>query len=232
MMINSLVIEITRRCNMQCMHCLRGEAQGLSFNPEILDEFLRINRVEYIGDIVFTGGEPSLEGDKINQCIDVLAANKVDVSNFYIATNGKNPGEKAGRNFIVALAELYRFCSDNQISAVEISQTEFHDAERGFDNEWVEQIKAFRFVGLKHRPKEYDWIISSGRAYVNGFGARTVEPYVLFENGDVVDGDVYLNCERLVVPGCDFSYEDQLEWGIPVCVGVEALKRFEQCIEN
>ena len=30
--VESLVIEVTRRCNMRCEHCLRGDAQNLDIS--------------------------------------------------------------------------------------------------------------------------------------------------------------------------------------------------------
>lgn len=37
---NTLCLEITRRCNMACPHCLRGEAQALDITHEIIDRAL------------------------------------------------------------------------------------------------------------------------------------------------------------------------------------------------
>ena len=31
-------IELTRRCNMACKHCLRGDAQNLTISKEIIDK--------------------------------------------------------------------------------------------------------------------------------------------------------------------------------------------------
>ena len=32
--LNSMAIEVTRRCNMACPHCLRGEAQGINIDTK------------------------------------------------------------------------------------------------------------------------------------------------------------------------------------------------------
>ena len=32
--VNSLVIEVTRRCNMRCNHCIRGDAQNCDISIE------------------------------------------------------------------------------------------------------------------------------------------------------------------------------------------------------
>ena len=36
--IDSLVLEITRRCNMSCEHCMRGEAQNIDMDLSIIDK--------------------------------------------------------------------------------------------------------------------------------------------------------------------------------------------------
>lgn len=34
--VNYLAIEVTRRCNMKCNHCLRGDAQNLDISTAVL----------------------------------------------------------------------------------------------------------------------------------------------------------------------------------------------------
>ena len=53
-MINCLdraYIEVTRRCNMKCAHCLRGPAQNIDLSFEEVDAFLDnfsfINQITY-----------------------------------------------------------------------------------------------------------------------------------------------------------------------------------------
>jgi len=59
MNIDNLIIEITRKCNFTCDHCLRGEAQNKDIDHKVIDALLD-NNIEYISNITFTGGEPSL----------------------------------------------------------------------------------------------------------------------------------------------------------------------------
>ena len=56
--VRSLAIETTRRCNMQCEHCMRGDAQNKDMSMETLDRLFR--RLGRIIEIVPTGGEPAL----------------------------------------------------------------------------------------------------------------------------------------------------------------------------
>lgn len=86
--IMTLVVEVTRRCNMHCEHCLRGDFEDCcmdaDFNmiPEIFEG------IERIGTIVFTGGEPSLNHRFITACVDYIEKNSIFVDGVFIATNG------------------------------------------------------------------------------------------------------------------------------------------------
>ena len=53
-----VVIEVTRRCNMNCAHCLRGDAQNLDISIDVIDRFFDAfaNGAD-ISTITFTGGE-------------------------------------------------------------------------------------------------------------------------------------------------------------------------------
>ena len=58
MTVDQLTLEVTRRCNMNCAHCLRGDAQCLDMSKEVVDKVLQ--DIDYISFLFFTGGEPSL----------------------------------------------------------------------------------------------------------------------------------------------------------------------------
>ena len=64
----NLCLEITRRCNMACAHCLRGDAQNVDMSHEIIDRALE--NVLSIGSLTFTGGEPSLNVDAMRYTLE------------------------------------------------------------------------------------------------------------------------------------------------------------------
>ena len=58
---NSVFIEVTRRCNMCCAHCLRGDAESIDIQEKYIDAFLdSFEKGAYISSLTFTGGEISL----------------------------------------------------------------------------------------------------------------------------------------------------------------------------
>ena len=38
--IQSLTLEVTRRCNLACEHCMRGDAQNVDMTYEMVDKIL------------------------------------------------------------------------------------------------------------------------------------------------------------------------------------------------
>lgn len=86
-LIKGLAIEVTRRCNLHCEHCMRGDAQNidipLSYIDKILDEpELIIHR------LVFSGGEPTLVSDIIIYTIEKIIRERKIILSIHITTNG------------------------------------------------------------------------------------------------------------------------------------------------
>ena len=122
MQLDNLVVEVTRRCNMACEHCLRGEPQNKTLKDEDMYNILR--QVSYISSVTFTGGEPTLpSGMKvIERFMEICNELAVDVGSFYIVTNAK-----VWRDKLPALINrLYNFCDDNEISHIDISGDRYH----------------------------------------------------------------------------------------------------------
>src|SRR5271157_4943644 len=69
MYISSLILEVTRKCNLRCAHCLRGNPQRVTMPREVLHAAMR--DVDYVGSVLFTGGEPSLATEVIEDFIDI-----------------------------------------------------------------------------------------------------------------------------------------------------------------
>lgn len=116
-----LIIEITRKCNMKCAHCLRGDAQNITMSREVIDRIF-----EDAADckkILFTGGEPLLALDEIEYFVDKLIASNWTTNNVVMIINGTIRNKK-----LIDIAN--RFCNsrDNGIFQIIISDDEFHDA--------------------------------------------------------------------------------------------------------
>ena len=64
-MLDSLIFEVTRKCNLRCGHCMRGLAQNIDMNYKVVETFFTKNNIKFIGNLSFSGGEPTLNSDLI-----------------------------------------------------------------------------------------------------------------------------------------------------------------------
>lgn len=100
---DTLFFEITRKCNLKCKHCFRGDAQNVSMNKEIIDKTL--DQVGYCYHFVMTGGEPFLEPEIINYLIDGIIKRKLRFLGFSVVVNGTILDERAIQS-IIAMNKL------------------------------------------------------------------------------------------------------------------------------
>lgn len=107
-------IELTRRCNMNCKHCSRGDAQDIDMSDDILysslenlhtvDEYLN-NTSENFYEKGFTnflflyGGEPFLCPDTIHKIVDYVLNNNIMLFGFWTITNGTVLSDSIGKDF-------------------------------------------------------------------------------------------------------------------------------------
>lgn len=106
MHVSNLILEITRRCNMRCPHCLRGDAENIDMSPDVMKRTLDV--FSDISEITFSGGEPSLNVNLIRQTLDELKTRRIYISSFFIATNGKENVDE----LLSVCDELYYYCND------------------------------------------------------------------------------------------------------------------------
>jgi hypothetical protein len=157
-----------------------------------------LRNVDYISEVTFTGGEPSLNPQIINQFLDIVRKYNVGVGNFYIATNAI----KADDEFIKAILNLYLYCDDNEISQLHISNDNFHT----INQDTVKRLLAFKFSSLKYdKSPIYEHMVNEGRFHKTYNIGRENSKY----EADIEDTAIYLNCKGNVINGCDWSYAHQ-----------------------
>lgn len=83
---NSLIIEITHRCNMNCAHCLRGDAENIDMKPETVDALL--DQTQAIYNLTLSGGEPFLNLDLVEHIAEGIEKRGVELFSIGIITNG------------------------------------------------------------------------------------------------------------------------------------------------
>jgi len=205
MKIQSLVIEVTRRCNMACDHCMRGDAQNKNIDFKYIDSLL--SQCDDIGNVTFTGGEPSMNVPAISYFLEKAKELKISISTFYIATNGLNISEE----FILACLRLFSYSDDKEGCQVQVSNDVFHSNEGNYNTHLLDGLSFFgrKFSEERYEYDRYRSLISEGRAKDN-FGDANKVSITKIECKDDLDGtDVVLNCNGQIINGCDWSYVSQ-----------------------
>lgn len=203
MHIDNIVIEITRKCNMSCDHCLRGEPENMVIDVDYVNQLF--SQVESIGTLTITGGEPSLHPEIIMDIVDLARSYGIEINNFYMVTNGK----KVTGEFLMAVTKLWAYCSDNEVSTLAVSGDLYHDELK---NSTINKLRAFSFFNIREEGQSYDnMVISEGRGE-NYYGNKEVSfSEFTIEDDYISDSYLYLNCEGNLLGACDLSYESQRE---------------------
>lgn len=200
--VQDLILEVTRRCNMVCRHCLRGKMQPIDMSTKVVDRLL--DSTESIGSVTFTGGEPLLNVPIIRYFTDQVMGRRIPLSSFFVVTNGK----KVDRDFVDCLIDLYDYVDDEDgMSGLEMSQDQFHE-----DVEVPKLYKVLKFFRPDARKVVYrrDSIINSGLARLNRVGSRVSREgsfsFNDWKKDEIRPEMVYIAANGNVIHDCDYSY--------------------------
>ena len=115
-----LTVELTRKCNMNCPHCGRGDAQDKTMSTDTIDKL--IEDVDKVSFLSVTGGEPLLEMDRLLYLIQSIS-NKWDIVALDIVTNGSILDER-----IIGAFETFCSVDPKRNVLFSISKDEYHTA--------------------------------------------------------------------------------------------------------
>ena len=204
--LRDLAIEVTRRCNMECEHCMRGDIQPIDMNPAYLTEFL--SHIDYILDVTLTGGEPSIATDVINEALGSFKTTKTPLGNFYVVTNGKVVPD----SFLLAMMQWWLYCDENEISAVALSKDKFHEQ---VPKENIKKLSSLSFFNEQDKATDWDKIplLAVGRAK-HMPNTRPVSKYdgnIEYEEYDdevMINNTITLTATGDILTVCDYAYDD------------------------
>lgn len=119
-----LSFEVTRRCNLCCEHCMRGDSQcldmDLSYVDKVLDDIVQLHYIN------FTGGEPSLNNACIKAIIDKIIQRNIEVYGFDVVTNGVDSDKISELIEILDNFKPYCYGRHKSTSRLAISKDDFH----------------------------------------------------------------------------------------------------------
>jgi len=201
-----LMFEVTRFCNMLCPHCIRGDRQKLKIKKEFINAMLE--QINYIGTIMFTGGEPGLASDLIKYTLEACQHYNIEVQNFWLATNGSIQKP----SFFNIIKDWINYCSDNEITGLRVSIDNYHDkiSKWAFE-ELSEEIKSYItdnfYLDLSGAPNNSENLISEGRAKDNYYCDREIKHDIHLQNDGRIEGSLYINAKGYIITTCDISYK-------------------------
>ena len=217
---NNVFIEVTRRCNMCCAHCLRGDAESIDIQEKYIDAFLdSFEKGAYISSLTFTGGEISLNIPAIRYTLKAVKERGIAVGSFYMVTNGKAVDKMA--DLAMASLEWWAYCDekDDYMCGLCISSDNFHEVIP------YESKSILRGLKYNRNDKVTDfhlaYLLNEGRAKnLDSNIYKKREPHVdkleyeFNKTGDInfYSGELYLNAIGDVVSGCDWSYKSQKKY--------------------
>jgi len=202
--LSNLIIEVTRKCQFNCDHCLRGPQQSATMDMQHIESLLK--QVDGIGTLTFSGGEPSLNVECISQTLELCKRYGVEVSGFYIATNGY----KIPESFVIACLQWYSYCDEKDTCLVQVSNDYYHAAEGNYTTELLDGLSFFSRRSDREQEHTKN-LINEGNAQAFGMGTRYNTEWDIEYTSDVLENDLYLNCNGDLIKGCDWSYESQDE---------------------
>ena len=195
---NGLIFEVTRRCNMQCPHCLRGDAQNKDLDFKYIDTFLYRLRGRCVREIFFTGGEPSLNIEAIKYVISGVKKYNIQVKRYDLITNGKNLSD-----------EFINFVNSVDSFRVAISMDSYH--EKLSDND-IQKLYQITSLSTKDIEPTSDTILDIGLARKNKIGIQKWKSHSVdfsfYKNNLYVINMLVLNCDGNVLSGCDYEYSN------------------------
>lgn len=220
--LDQLGVEVTRRCNMQCEHCLRGEQENKDIDMAHVETLL--STVDGIGSIVFTGGEPSLNVPAIAKTLELCKECGIDVGSFWLATNGK----EVSNDFLCAMIDWHAYCYDDEMCSVALSKDKYHGQIPSVN---VSRLQGLSFYDGTSKATDFNTVpvVNSGRARrltITHKRDRIIKPNCverfINESFEVTDDELVTISDTIVltVDGevlCDCDYEYNATHKVKIC---------------
>lgn len=193
---------------MSCPHCLRGQAENKNIDINLFRKFIELNGIDSISCLSITGGEPMLNPSAIVRIAHVIHEQEIDLFGFFLATNGTVFHNKV----IESLAMFRHMVDEDEMFILTVSKDNFHD-------EYLPQHPIWKLINHTVRTVDPHHVIAEGRGRKINPEGRLVhnEPW-RWEDGDIQEGNVYINALGMVCKECDFSYESQRLKNIGHCL--------------
>ena len=211
----NFIVELSRKCNLYCSHCCRGDTQKRVIDFYKLKHFLK--HVNYIHCLHIGGGEPSIVKDQLEKLYKLLLNCNTKIGSVYVVTNGVKNTKWLSKWFMRFTENV---CINNEKSAMAFSFDIYHnEAINTKDNREYNFSKAKGYVSsknnipvFKHSTIDmYFPLIKKGRAESHG----SINIYPVKIHADVISGTVsiknielYWTVDGNILSNCNLSYKE------------------------
>ena len=207
---DQLAIEVTRKCNMHCAHCLRGPAENKDLSET--DLYSLLSQTDSIGSLTFTGGEPTLNLDIIEKTLAYCKKNRIPVYGFYVVTNGK----KVTSRFLKLMIEWYAYCigcgADEECCGIALSKDMFHDPIPPHNELMLRALGFYRPDDKAIDYHKYEPInLGNARSLSATRAPLRCEEIDIYHEDNclrIVDTTITLTAEGDLLSDCDYEYSD------------------------
>ena len=222
-----VIVELTRRCNMKCRHCMRGPAQCRDMSVEVMNALVKKMSGLSVDRIALGGGESTTVPSLVSKFFKKTEGAGIYPCSYSIVTNGKAM-PRAFMDVIARIqahAEVYVMASfDNCHDRVSVD--EFLERCEKLREVTAEADRFHQGVRMQFRYRGDDYVsdavqeqrhtsedilkMGRGATEFGGWKAVTVYPYDVKGNGDdylpLCEDDFYVDVDGNVWPHCDLSY--------------------------
>lgn len=205
---NSIQFELTRRCNQECKHCLRGKSQDVDISKEVIDAFFDNNDIYEITNLFFSGGEPTLNGEMLEYIVDKIIEKNIIVLHFVLSINGLSYSE----DLVNGLKKLNDYCRKispykrkySRYGTLFISQSQYHKPACESVMKKLDDLPFFiRPVGIDYI--ESDNLLPYGNAYENHLTKNKPDIKYVTNYEETVKEKEYEGEKYLVIDCCYIS---------------------------
>ncbi len=235
MELDKLYLEVTRMCNLECEHCLRGDGEKKFMDPETIVNIL--NNVKKIDKLLITGGEPLIAIRQIRVIIQMIKERHIEVGRVLLITNSTIMSE----NVLAVLRELSNVAplelklSFDMFHNIELNRLNLLEKRRANAEIFKREFGAKDYGSIEDKDVKYGRLIESkGRALnltperlqeINGMSrvryqlssdlGITYGPLYYFdmcieEEKNKIDGTIYIDTDgNIVTSAQSFAREDE-----------------------
>lgn len=191
---NNIMLEVTRRCNLACEHCLRGKQQ-----KKDMEERLFYRLPEKIGSISITGGEPTLYPN----LFEYMKRGGVWPENLWIKSNGKCFKRPFALEFIDYVG--YMSYQEPGMTSFTLSADQYHHTNKDIRFQYEDLFEQYGVTDYFHVDNTMiHSVIAEGNA--KDWGDRKLETEELEVEDDYVTSDIYIGYNGNVSIGCNRSF--------------------------